>query len=82
MNTQITSGSAWIFSLANSKKMSQISPGTVKIPEEDTHSHPVSIFLMCQFDKDMGAPRRLAKHYSRCVREGVFWMRSTFGSVD
>ena len=43
MNTQLTSGSAWIFSLVNSKKMSQVSPGTVKTPEEDTHSHPVSI---------------------------------------
>ena len=42
MNTQLTSGSAWIFSLVNSKKMSQVSPGTVKTPE-DTHSHPVSI---------------------------------------
>ena len=42
MNTQITSRSAWIFSLENSKKMSQVGPGTVKTPEEDTHSHPMN----------------------------------------
>lgn len=42
MNTQLTSRSAWLFSLENSKKMSQVGPGTVKTPEEDTHSHPMN----------------------------------------